>query len=94
MYNFHSAGSLFSALQAGLLDKLKARAATRKLDDLTIGPVLTWTTKAMLEHMDKLLQLPGEGRAGQGQRYECYTITTLLPCIQSARWECGSRSKC
>jgi 1-pyrroline-5-carboxylate dehydrogenase len=47
-------------LQAGLLDKLKARAATRQLSDLTIGPVLTWTTRAMLDHMDKLLQLPGK----------------------------------
>lgn len=45
--------------QAGLLDKMKARAASRKLDDLTIGPVLTWTTEAMLEHMHKLLAIPG-----------------------------------
>jgi 1-pyrroline-5-carboxylate dehydrogenase len=47
-------------LQAGLLDKLQARASTRQLSDLTIGPVLTWTTQAMLDHMNKLLQLPGE----------------------------------
>jgi hypothetical protein len=52
-------------LQAGLLDKLKARASTRQLSDLTIGPVLTWTTQAMLEHMDKLLQLPGRHDAQQ-----------------------------
>ena len=30
------------------------------MDDLSIGPVLTWTTDAMLGHMEKLLQLPGE----------------------------------
>jgi hypothetical protein len=51
---------LFGMLQAGLLDKLQARASTRQLSDLTIGPVLTWTTQAMLDHMNKLLQLPGE----------------------------------
>ncbi len=35
------------------------RAALRKLEDLSIGPVLTWTTDAMLAHVDKLLQIPG-----------------------------------
>jgi 1-pyrroline-5-carboxylate dehydrogenase len=36
-----------------------ARAASRKLSDLTIGPVLSWTTQAMLDHMNQLLALPG-----------------------------------
>lgn len=31
--------------KAGLVDKLKAFAARRKLSDLTIGPVITWTTQ-------------------------------------------------
>jgi len=34
-------------------------AGRRRLDDLTIGPVLTWTTKAMLDHASKLAALPG-----------------------------------
>jgi hypothetical protein len=46
-------------LQAGLLDKMRARAESRQLSDLTIGPVLTWTTEAILGHMNKLLQVPG-----------------------------------
>ncbi len=33
---------------------------SRKLSDLTIGPVLTWTTDAMMSHVDKLLKIPGE----------------------------------
>lgn len=45
---------------AGLLPKLQALAAKRQLSDLTIGPVLSWTTEAMLGHMNKLLQIPGE----------------------------------
>lgn len=45
--------------QAGLLDKLRHRAAHRKLDDLTVGPVLTWTTDAMLDHVKQLLNIPG-----------------------------------
>lgn len=48
-------------VQAGLLDKLRARAESRQLSDLTIGPVLTWTTEAILGHMNKLLQVPGQG---------------------------------
>lgn len=45
--------------EAGLLDKLKTLAARRRLDDLTIGPVLTWTTEAMIAHAEKLAALPG-----------------------------------
>ena len=44
---------------AGLEGKLKALAAKRKMEDLTIGPVLTWTTDAMLGHVYKLLKLEG-----------------------------------
>jgi len=43
----------------GLIDKMKANAAKRKLDDLTIGPVLTHTTKSIMEHIERLLQIPG-----------------------------------
>lgn len=34
--------------KTGLLPKMKELAESRKLDDLTVGPVLTWTTEAML----------------------------------------------
>ena len=47
-------------LHVGLEDKIKALAAKRKMEDLTVGPVLTWTTDAMLGHVDKLLKLDGE----------------------------------
>ena len=45
--------------KAGILGKLEALAAKRKIDDLTIGPVLTWTTEAILGHVDALLAIPG-----------------------------------
>ncbi len=44
---------------AGLEAKLKARAAGRGLEDLTAGPVLSWTTERMLAHKDALLKIPG-----------------------------------
>jgi 1-pyrroline-5-carboxylate dehydrogenase len=46
-------------LRAGLLDDLECRAAQRKLDDLTIGPVLTHTTQGILEHAARLAAIPG-----------------------------------
>lgn len=43
----------------GLLDKMKAMASKRKLDDFTVGPVLTVTTKSFLDHTNNLASLPG-----------------------------------
>jgi len=39
-------------VKAGLLEKLKARAAKRSLADLTISPVLSWTTPMIMAHVN------------------------------------------
>ena len=44
---------------AGIEERLKALAARRKLSDLSVGPVLTWTNERMEAHVDRLLQIPG-----------------------------------
>jgi 1-pyrroline-5-carboxylate dehydrogenase len=44
---------------AGLLDKIQANAATRKLDDLTVGPIMTVTTQHILDHVKRLLEISG-----------------------------------
>ncbi|KAG6635400.1 hypothetical protein CIPAW_11G039500 [Carya illinoinensis] len=44
--------------RTSLVSKIRDLAERRNLEDLTIGPVLTFTTEAMLEHMSKLLQIP------------------------------------
>ena len=44
---------------AGLEKKLAEIASKRSMEDLTVGPVLTWSTEAMLGHVDKLLNIPG-----------------------------------
>ncbi|AQK88030.1 putative aldehyde dehydrogenase MIS1 [Zea mays] len=44
---------------SGLLEKMKKLSERRKLEDLTIGPVLTVTTEAMIEHMNNLLKIRG-----------------------------------
>ena len=46
-------------VKAGILDKIKNIAAKRKLDDLSVGPVITWNNKRIKEHQDKVLAIPG-----------------------------------
>jgi 1-pyrroline-5-carboxylate dehydrogenase len=46
-------------VDAGIEKKLAELASRRKLSDLTIGPVLTVTTKRMLDHAAALLKIPG-----------------------------------
>ena len=57
-------------VRAGLEEKLAERAARRRLRDLTVGPVLTWTSEAMLSHVSKLAALPGARVAFGGQKLE------------------------
>ena len=42
-----------------LLPKLKALAARRGLEDLSLGPVLTWNNAAIEEHIASLMKVPG-----------------------------------
>lgn len=42
-----------------LVPKLEQLAARRGLDDLSLGPVLTWTNAEMKAHIDAMLAIPG-----------------------------------
>ena len=42
-----------------LLPRLEELAKRRKLDDLTIGPVLSWTNTQIRSHVDAVLAVPG-----------------------------------
>lgn len=46
-------------VEAGFVDKIEAQAAKRHLGDLSSGPVLSWTTESMLEHVKAVSALPG-----------------------------------
>ena len=46
-------------MEKGLYPKLASIAATRKLDELTIGAVLSVTNKDFIEHRDAILKLEG-----------------------------------
>ncbi|POM75016.1 Aldehyde dehydrogenase, partial [Phytophthora palmivora] len=60
--------------KAGLEKKLVELASRRKLSDLTIGPVLTVTTKRMLDHAAALLKIPGARVAFGAEELENHTI--------------------
>jgi len=42
-----------------LVDQMKALAAQRSLDDLTVGPILSVTTQQVKDHVEALLRIPG-----------------------------------
>lgn len=46
-------------LKAGFIDKIAHLARQRKLSDLTIGPVLTWSNEKIAKHISDLLAVPG-----------------------------------
>lgn len=45
--------------KAGLVEKLKENVSKRTIDDFTLGPVLTVTTKTFLDHTQRLASIPG-----------------------------------
>ncbi|ESQ31669.1 hypothetical protein EUTSA_v10003935mg [Eutrema salsugineum] len=65
-----------------LVSKLKELAARRKLEDLTIGPVLTFTTEAMLEHMENLLQIPGSKLLFGGKPLKNHSIPSIYGALE------------
>ncbi|KAL0721243.1 hypothetical protein Bca4012_035842 [Brassica carinata] len=65
-----------------LLSKLKDLAGRRKLEDLTIGPVLTFTTEAMLEHMENLLKIPGSKLLFGGKQLKNHSIPSIYGALE------------
>ncbi|CAN6814425.1 unnamed protein product [Brassica oleracea] len=65
-----------------LLSKLKDLAGRRKLEDLTIGPVLTFTTEAMVEHMENLLQIPGSKLLFGGKPLKNHSIPSIYGALE------------
>jgi 1-pyrroline-5-carboxylate dehydrogenase len=59
-----------------LLPKLEELAARRRLDDLTIGPVLSWTSERIQAHVDAVMALPGSRLLFGGYAVEGHSIPT------------------
>jgi 1-pyrroline-5-carboxylate dehydrogenase len=56
--------------KAGLVDKMKANAAKRTLEDLTVGPTLTVTTESLSSHTKRLAEIPGASVLWGGKEIE------------------------
>lgn len=68
--------------ESKLISKIEKLAARRKLEDLTIGPVLTLTTDAMLEHMNNLLQISGSKLLFGGEALENHSIPRIYGALK------------
>lgn len=59
--------------KVGFIEKIAQIAAERKLEDLSLGPVLSHTTAEMLAHKDRLLSIPGASLAFGGNELANHT---------------------
>jgi len=66
-----------------LLPKLGELAARRKLDDLALGPVLTWTNDQMLAHVRALLAISGSQLLFGGKALEGHTIPSCYGAMEA-----------
>lgn len=64
----------WNAPEVDIVRRIKERAATRNLEDLTIGPVMTWTTERIIAHMEACLKIPGATLAFGGKELTNHTI--------------------
>lgn len=69
-------------VKAGIFDKIKKKASTRKLDDFTIGPVLTLTTDQILSHVDALLKIPGASVLFGGKELDNHKIPSVYAAVE------------
>jgi 1-pyrroline-5-carboxylate dehydrogenase len=82
-----------------LLPRLGELASRRNLEDLTIGPVLSWTNERIKSHVDAMLDIPGAqllfgGRPLKGHSIpDCYgawqptAVRVPLPALQGPHFD-------
>ena len=66
-----------------LLPRLESLAARRKLDNLTLGPVLSWTNQSIQTHVDAVLAIPGASLLFGGKVLEGHTIPACYGAYQA-----------
>jgi len=67
--------------KAGLSEKIKSNAEKRSIDDLTVGPTLTVTTKDVLDHIDRLLTIPGSRLVFGGKELDNHMIPSIYGAV-------------
>ncbi len=66
-----------------LMPRLAELAARRSLDDLTLGPVLTWTNDQMKAHIDAVLAVPGAELLFGGKPLEGHSIPACYGAMEA-----------
>jgi 1-pyrroline-5-carboxylate dehydrogenase len=66
-----------------LLPKLKELAARRSLDDLSLGPVLTWTDDQIKSHIDAMLDIPGAELLFGGKALAGHSIPACYGAVEA-----------
>jgi 1-pyrroline-5-carboxylate dehydrogenase len=61
-------------IDAGIIPALAERASQRNLDDLTAGPVLTWSTDRIAAHVEACLAIPGAKLEFGGKPFTGHSI--------------------
>jgi len=69
--------------KAGIFEQIKNLASRRKLDDLTVGPVLSWSTEEILEHINSLLKIPESKLIFGGKPLVGHTIPKKYGAIET-----------
>ena len=70
-----------------LLPKLETLAARRKLDDLTLGPILTWSNQRIREHLEAVQSIPGASLLFGGQELSGHSIPDCYGAIEATAVE-------
>jgi len=66
----------------GIVEKLAEAASKRSLKDLTIGPVMTWSTKRFMAHVEACLKIPGAKLAFGGKPLTGHTIPEVYGAVE------------
>jgi len=69
-------------MELDIVGKLGEKAASRSLENLTIGPILTWTTEQILSHIDACLALPGAKLAFGGKAISGHAIPSCYGAVE------------
>ena len=70
-----------------LLPRLKELASKRKLENLDVGPILTWTNQQIIEHINCLLTIPGSKILFGGKKLLNNTIPPIYGSFQPTALE-------
>ena len=68
--------------EENLIPRLKQLALKRELEDLNIGPVLTWSNQQLLAHIDSLLKISGAEWLFGGKELTNHSIPQIYGSIQ------------